>query len=137
MGSPHMNLWADEPQVVSLCRGPSIHIPMWGIPTCLGAAIHISMMELPLLGRQLCCGILSHGGQLHCWVSPIQRYQIVITIYVGPQLRVDMSNLSLGNIPISCHFFAGPTSSRDQEFFTRRPAVFLPDHSQVFSGQIF
>ena len=38
---------------------------------------------------------------------PTRRYRIITPIYLGRQLGVDTSNLSLGDIPTSDPFFAG------------------------------
>ena len=39
--------------------------------------------------------------------TPTQGYQISILIYLGPQLRIDTFNLSLGEIPTSEPLFLG------------------------------
>ena len=42
-----------------------------------------------------------------------QRYQIVTLIYLGPQLRADASNLSLGNILTFDPFLPVSQTTRD------------------------
>ena len=51
-----LNLWEDEPPIIFLYWGPSIHISIWGIRPCSRASIYIPMMGLPSLERQLRCG---------------------------------------------------------------------------------
>ena len=103
MGSTYLSLRADKPSIVFLYWG-SFHLYFDAGNTTLIGSCHLysdgeifSTRETAPLWDFL--HMVSTVG-----FTLTQRYQIVTLIYLGPQLGVDTSNLSLGDIPTSKYF---------------------------------